>query len=314
MTLLILQSLTAQQRLALRGHVLHLHQLNPELSGRKLAEKARAAGASRTVVRGVLGKISKQQDLADAPRSGRPRILKDTDLPKLKAAATESFHSSSKSIAASLKQSTGKDISARTVTRNLREINLKFGKAKKIQALTAKQRALRVKFAKARINFDWTKVLSTDSKMFCLHKEGPRCWYEQGQQPSVEQVKHSPKLHVYLGVSCFGTTDPIIVSGGGRRSAFINDKGQLMKGVGADEYNQCVLPFLIIDGSKLFKQSEEVQCLYGTRSSSSKTSWVFQQDNAPAHTALMNRKLLDSQLADRWIKDWPPCSPDLSPI
>ena len=64
------------------------------------------------------------------------------------------------------------------------------------------------------------------------------------------------------------------------------------RGVGAAECNENVLPKLISDGDQL---------LTGHRTLA--RTCIFQQDNAPAHTAVMNKALLNDFLPDRWMQD-----------
>jgi len=40
--------------------------------------------------------------------------------------------------------------------------------------------------------------------------------------------------------------------------------------------------------------------------------WVFQLDNAVAHTAEMSKAVLKDRMGGRWVDYWPPSSPDLS--
>ena len=74
-----------------------------------------------------------------------------------------------------------------------------------------------------------------------------------------------------------------------------------MKGVGALEYTTEVLASLIADGDKLFSGKRKYA-----------KQWIFQQDNAPAHTAKISKAFLEDRMAGRWVQDWPPSSPDLS--
>ena len=64
-----------------------------------------------------------------------------------------------------------------------------------------------------------------------------------------------------------------------------------------------MLPKLISDGDQL---------LTGHRTLA--RTCIFQQDNAPAHTAVMNKALLNDFLPDRWMQDSESglaCPPDL---
>lgn len=75
----------------------------------------------------------------------------------------------------------------------------------------------------------------------------------------------------------------------------------MLWGLGAIEYSTEVLPRLIESGDRLF-------C--GNRAYAKK--WMFQQVNAPAHTAKMSKAHLEDRMKGRWVQDWPPSSPALS--
>ena len=108
---------------------------------------------------------------------------------------------------------------------------------------------------------------------------------------------------MYLGVTYFGATKPLFVSGGAQQSNFTNASDHALKGVGSLEYNEDILPHLIIQGNEIF-----ISRLYQNK-------WILQQDNAPSYTASMNRAILNHRLPGRWCEDsedWPPHSLDLS--
>ena len=87
-------------------------------------------------------------------------------------------------------------------------------------------------------------------------------------------------------------------------SVFIDPQaGKLHIGLCAQEYVHHVLPKLIADGNVLFGVN-------GKWSS----EWKLQQNNAPCHTAKITKQALAQLLPNRAITDWPPNSPDLSPI
>ena len=101
----------------------------------------------------------------------------------------------------------------------------------------------------------------------------------------------------------FGATEPVFVTGGGsQKSKHMNPKTNVpLRGVGAIEYSTEVLPKLIESGDRLFCGNQAYA-----------KNWIFQQDNAPAHTAKMSKAVLEDKMKGRWVQDWPPSSPDLS--
>lgn len=286
-------------QLRTRFRIEDVHAANPLASQRQLAK---LANTNQSAVKRVLKKLKDGQPLQDAPKSGRPPRLTPELMQVVEDAATGSLTSSSSSIARQLLQSHGIRVASSTIHRCLKIRGLKFGSAKKVPILTEPQKRARIAFAEKHLKqtTDFRGVMFTDSKMFCLNKDDLKCWCKPGSQPCIEQAKYSLKSHVYLGVTYLGSTKPIFVTSSSQKSSFQDAKGNLQKGVGADEYNQNVLPALISDANDLFAHSRFA------------SSWTFQQDNAPCHTAVMNKEFLNQNLPDRWIKDWPPNSPDLS--
>ena len=185
---------------------------------------------------------------------------------------------------------------------------MKHGLPKYVPALTPLHKAKRVSFAKKHVKRTrFSSWMFTDSKIFLMSraqsKRGVKVWFAKGARPIV-QVRHGTLgLHVYIGVTKYGITPPLFVTGAGSvKSSYANAKtGAMHTGVCAAEYQGLVLPHLIKQGNLLFAQSQSLA-----------TSWVFQQDNAPIHKAKSTSTYLEEQLPSRWIKDWPPRSPDLS--
>ena len=265
---------------------------------------AKRAGCTPGIVQRVAKKLKAGQPLCDAPRPGRSKVISEEGLKILKEMATSSACRSTRSIANQSVAAFGNAVSRTTVQKTLKKLGLKHGAPKMVLPLSDKQKNARVKFAQHHIanKTDFKRVMFTDSKMFELHKEGVKLWYEPGSRPTAPRVKHSPNVHVYLGVTWYGPTEPIFVAGGPKKRNFTSPDGKsAMRGVGAAEYNENVLPKLITDGIDLFAGNRTLA-----------RSWIFQQDNAPAHTAKMNKGFLNDHLPGRWIQDRPACSPDLS--
>ena len=265
-------------------------------AGASISSIAKQADCSRSVVSRILKKQASGKPIEDAPKPGRPSAFKEEQLQKLKDMA---ISSTSKEIAAQSSSVFNKHISSRTVCRTLKKSGMKYGKPMKVLPLNAAKKAARLKFAQHHIaqKTDFKKIMFTDSKMFCLGKDDGMCWYPDGERPTVEVEKFSKKIHIYMGVTAFGPTVPILVSGGTKKSEF-----EGAKGVGANEYEQTVLVHFKEEGMRLFGEHR----LY-------KDKWVFQQDNARAHTALTSKSFLDIFFGEgRWIDNWPASSPDLS--
>lgn len=275
---------------------------HPQASQRELAVLAKC---SRGAVQKTLAKLKSGQTLADAPRSGRPQSLRGEAMARAMHLGLQSPVGSSRTVSEQLASEGFPEVHASTVCRAYRRAGVRYGMPRKALLISQKNKVARVAFATKHGSgrTDFRKVMFTDSKIFVLDKAGGKVWYMEGSRPTVCLPKTSIKVHVYYGVTYFGATKPIFVTGGGsQRSKVLNLKTQVpLRGVGAQEYSQDVLPSLLEDGDRLF-----------SRARSSARKWIFQQDNAPAHTSKMSKGVLEARMSGRWMQDWPACSPDLS--
>ena len=290
------------EREAMRHTIANLYKMKPEASLRELSE---LAGCSKGVVQRTVAKLKNNLSLQDAPRSGRPQSLQGAGLARAVQIGVGSSVGSSKHVSEQLSSEGFPVVHPNTIRRAYRREGLCYGRAKRGLLLNDKIRAARLAFATKHGagRTDFRGVMFTDSKIFVLDKAGDKVWYHEGNRPTVAVPKSSIKVHVYYGVTFFGATKPVFVTGGGsQKSETLNPKtGIPLRRVGAEEYSKNVLPNLLADGDKLYS---------GERSYARK--WIFQQDNAPAHTAGLSKGVLESRMSGRWIMDWPACSPDLS--
>lgn len=119
----------------------------------------------------------------------------------------------------------------------------------------------------------------------------------------VPKAKWGASLHVYMGVTLFGLTEMIIVSGGSvknRTYRRVND-GQLYVGVCAEEYQTMVLPLFAREGRRLFARRHS-------------RAWMLQQDGAAIHQTVASLQLARSVAPGGLLEPWPANSPDFSLI
>ena len=139
-------------------------------------------------------------------------------------------------------------------------------------------------------------ILFSDEKLFCLdpvlNRRNDRYLSDQKVEnvPShikfVPKTKHSQKVMVLGVVGSDGKKCPIV---------FIDQNEK----VNGEKYIQVmkdhVIPWI--------------------KANYPRDSYVWQQDGAPAHTAIRTQQILQKELDDVWTKDfWPPSSPDLNPL
>ena len=248
--------------------------------------------------------------MEDKARSGRPpkadaavqqHILETAQLPECNSAAA---------IAATVKQDLDLILSKTTVKRILRQKGLKHLAPRITPMLTAMHKDKRVRFAKQALRRElvsWRRVMITDSKYFLLHAKGRPAgrWCTPQTRGSVAKHKHSAGVHVYMGITYFGTTQLMFVTGTmGQVSKYLDPKtGRPLPGVRSQEYGDVVSLLFKPEGDRLFQQCPKWA-----------QSWQLQQDNAPPHKTAHNMVLIATTVPGGLFKEWPANSPDLSPI
>ena len=108
-----------------------------------------------------------------------------------------------------------------------------------------------------------------------------------------------------MGMTYWGVTTLKFVTGTHKLAQkYINPKTKrAFTGVGSKEYNDVLQQHLIPEGKRLFQQA-------GRRAD----KWKLQQDNAPAHKTKENIQCISDNVPGGLFLEWPPNSPDLSPI
>ena len=250
----------------------------------------------------------------DKPHPGRKRRLTQAMMAELKSIAAKQLRTTATSclrLAQHLQKTFGVHVSAVTVMRALQRDGWKYGFAIKVPLLTPQHKQKRLDWAQWHIRHRtcFAKWMFTDSKIFLLQKigtgRGMRFWAPYDSRTECSVSNSTLGVRVYLGLTQFGLTKPIFVTGAqSKLSAFVDPKtGKFHKGVCTREYVHDVLPTLKSEGDLKFG----VAGRWGSE-------WIFQQDNAPCHVANSTKQALQHLLPNRYCGNWPPRSPDLSPI
>jgi hypothetical protein len=133
------------------------------------------------------------------------------------------------------------------------------------------------------------KILFSDEATFHTHgvlnRHNCRIWGGENPHALMEHVRDSPKVNVWCGIM----SDRIV-------GPFFFHESTITSAVHLDILQNFVFP-----------QTAEVDCL------------IFQQDGAPPHFGAIVRTALDERFLGRWIGrrgpiNWPPRSPDLTPM
>jgi hypothetical protein len=189
-------------------------------------------------------------------------------------------------------------------------VPLRYKRGRPKKELSQRTKAKRLDFAKAHMQRNWRLVMFTDRKKFQFKYPGVKTscgkWLKGSEEHVASQVNHADTLNVYVGLSPYGMTLAHEVAGTrGLKTAYKAKKGTMAKNITSEEYEAVLKETLLPGGKRLFSQGGGQSC------------WVLQQDNDPAHNmASSTVASWNTQHASaiQLLQDWPPNSPDLSPI
>ena len=290
-----------------RWQAVHIHQLYPGWNARKIAHRI---GRSHGFVIKWLKLYQQHGTVSDQPRSGRPSKVSAEAVHHALTAAQLQTCKTSAAIAKQVRDSTGIKLAARTIRSLLRKNGLRHLRPKVVPILRAAQKQRRLKFAKQALRTElvsWRRVMITDS---CIFRLGPRGrpaghWCTQATRGSIGKAKHSHGVHVYMGMTWWGVTKLMFVTGTHKQvSKYTNpNTGQLYTRVGSLEYTDVLEQLFVPEGNRLFQHAGKWA-----------NNWQLQQDNAPAHKTKRNLDYIAANVPGGAFLEWPSNSPDLSPI
>jgi hypothetical protein len=176
--------------------------------------------------------------------------------------------------------------------------------------LTQANKEQRLRFAKANLSRDWTKVMFTDRKKFLLRNPGTPItsvlWTTGDRVRSATCVTNPVAINLYAGLSMHGVTKCHLVTGTRRRkTGYLNKKGKDAKNITSAEYTDVVRLTLLPEGDRLFGGRGAIP------------NWVLQQDNDPSHNVVHAQVVARNRARMgrvQLLQNWPPNSPDLSII
>ena len=179
-----------------------------------------------------------------------------------------------------------------------------------VREFTLKNKEQRLAFCHANKTRNWANVMFTDRKKFLFRYPGtsvkPVSWVRKGEQRKSSRVNNPSVVNLYAGITKFGVTKPYLVTGTARLATnYTTKQGKKSVNITINEYEDVMFKGLLPGGTALFANQGSSQ-------------WVFQQDGDPTHKKGTERAMT------RWaskhsspptiLENWPPNSPDLSPI
>lgn len=252
---------------------LKTHPLGPKLSNQKIADHT---GVSLSTVKFWLKRFKKTEDVADLPRSGRPKALSEKEEGVLENLLEKNPNSTSTVLTEKLKCK-NIEVSSRTVRRRLNEMGLKFGNTLSKPLLSETHCEKRLQWAQENQNREWGQVIFTDEATINLGVRRKKVWHRPGAKLVIRTFKHPVKVNIWGCVSnkgfgqCYVFTDNL-------------NSDKLVK-----IYKRALLPSIL----KLFGSTD--LC-------------VLQEDNDPKHTSKKAAKWREEHNIKRM--EWPAQSPD----
>jgi hypothetical protein len=154
----------------------------------------------------------------------------------------------------------------------------------------------------------WSHVLFTDRCKFPFSYPGsvvsPVEWLYDDETRASTMKNHPNVFNVYGGISVHGSTKLVEVAGTtGRKSEYLNKKGEVSKNITSSEYEDVLAKGLLVDAKAMFAANGE-------------SAFVLMQDNDPTHNVAgrvvdeFNRK----KGTYITLLKHPPNSPDFNPI
>lgn len=266
---------------------------------------ARASGLPPRFIRNQVSKQLKTGTLIDKSRSGRPSIL---NAAQTEAACTLVAEEQSVPRAAAILRQQGiidTRVATKTVSRAVAQ-HMELVSVDQQPLLSQQTKQRRLAFCQQQHDSD--TLVAVDSTYLTLSAQWRRrkMWVRKGTKPVVNKPNKSQQLHVYAGISKYGVTPLIRVTGTSghplkyyRRDSKLK-ADVLMTGVGSEEFQYMLLEQLDPEVGKVFAAAGQ-------------SNYTYLLDGAPAHTAKATKECLQENNIDV-LPGWPPNSPDLNPI
>lgn len=240
-------------------------------------------------------------DLKDSFRKGRPRVLNPRQVGSL-AKAAEQRDSVPAAVAALKKRGViPRSVSVKTARRAVKGV-LKQQAPRIMPVLTDRTKAKRLRFCRQRRPVK--QIVAIDSTILTAGSFGSRHkqWAKKGSTPVIHKFRQGQKLHVYAGLTRYGATKLVRVTGTTGMAARFTRPGGVEKyrGVCAREFQQVLLQQLLPQAKRILRRNR-------------KGEPIFLLDGAPPHTAADTINFMRAHNI-QYLHDWPPNSPDLNPI
>lgn len=282
-----------------------------------ISKTSRNLQTSRETVSRWVKRYEASGTVGNKKKSGRRPTISGGAAERALALLTDGSQNSAGQAASLLRSEglTAHTVHRTTVIRSVKALAISKGTPiRSVSTLPAKRlnnatKAKRLRFAQLNITRRWGNVMFTDRKKFQFYFPGvpvkDKEWVLLGQQRQATRVNHASVVNIYAGITKWGVTKCHVVAGTTKhKSTYKNKKGDPSRNITSSEYTDVVEKTFLPEGKRLF-------------STQGIASWVLQQDNDPTHRVA-------ADVVSKWneknsssialLPNWPPSSPDLSPI
>lgn len=287
-------------------------------NGITVAQASRRYKVDRRTVKMWIDRYKSTGTVEDAQRSGRPALLDQEASRRAIEMLGSGMYGSATDVSKVLYQEgltphvfsrTGLVKAAKKEAKRMGLPALSYKRGRPKKKLSPLNKKKRLQFCKAHLHMNWSHVMFTDRKRFEFKYPGEQVklgtWGFAGKKVEATTVNHPKGYNIYAGCTIFGVTKGKSVAGTcGQISSYRNKKGQQARGITNNEYADVMKLHLLPQGSKVF-------------STQGIATWTFQQDNDSSHSKAGQVLQMYNNVHNTCIQlllDWPPNSPDLSPI
>lgn len=242
------------------------------------------ANKLRCSVRSVKYWKSRPVPISLQPRKtggGRKCVFSRPEQKKLEKFLSRHSREGTKSLTPKINEKFGKNVTDRTIRNYVNRFSLTWANPRKKPLLTPEYKKRRLAFAKALIGkIDWDNCVMADETPVNASPPTSGQRVPKGQRPTIETVKHPPKVNVWLGICAKAKIQPFLYQE--------NLTGELLRSI--------------------FKSNLAPAC-----NRRMPRKWSLLHDRASEHTSKVIKSWVTENVPDRVIL-LPSDSPDLNPI
>ena len=248
---------------------------------KKMSERAiaDALDVPKSTVHDYLSKWKLKTPSSELKNQGRPKKLDSGDKRFVRCFLRKNSNAKVNDIRNELISSRGKEVSASTIERLLKNIGLKFSNPQIVPLLTDRQKTRRVEWCKQYKKLKLGGVFFSDETYIEIGGGKSGVWHKRGNRPKLGKAKFTAKLMFWGAISCSSRSPLFAVDGTMNTDRYIA---------------------LLRDDFFKWVHEHDIEMT------------LFQQDNASCHVSKRAKRFFDDQGVQ--VLDWPANSPDLNPI